>query len=357
MDGSNNLQTRYVRGEAVDQIFARVSSGGTAAWYLTDRLGSVQNLTDASGTVQDTLAYDGWGNVTSESNAGFGDRYKWTGREYDSNTGLQYDRTRYYDSESGRWTSDDPLGFSAGDSNLYRYVTNETTSFSDPSGLQAVKQDAKIKVTITDTGKDFLGKFPLGPYADGKSAGYGFGVTIDFPAGKKKDVKVEQKVWLLTYTRSKKPKSIDPSLGPTFVVATLTNKDYPNGKSFLPKADTIVSAMMAWNDKKLTLNDLVDDKSQIINSWLQGKENASNEKVTDSQFQYWDMPGHAGTFIPSIMFDAEKYTEYQMYAFFSITASCEKEKDTKTLGFQVVFLSDGKTWEVKGSKPWNPIAG
>src|SRR5213078_4888698 len=76
-------------------------------------------------------------NVLSESNAAFGDRYKYTGRELDTETSLQYNRARYYDPRIGRWTSEDPKGFGAGDRNLYRYVGNGPTDAVDPSGLDA----------------------------------------------------------------------------------------------------------------------------------------------------------------------------------------------------------------------------
>ncbi|MBX9660814.1 MAG: RHS repeat-associated core domain-containing protein, partial [Nitrospiraceae bacterium] len=59
----------------------------------------------------------------------------WTGRELDAETGLQYNRARYYDPKTGRWTSQDPLGFDAGDSNLYRYVKNSPAIHLDPSGF------------------------------------------------------------------------------------------------------------------------------------------------------------------------------------------------------------------------------
>ncbi len=52
-------------------------------------------------------------------------------------TGLQYNRARFYDPATGRWISQDRLGFDAGDSNLYRYVRNEPISQTDPKGLQA----------------------------------------------------------------------------------------------------------------------------------------------------------------------------------------------------------------------------
>jgi RHS repeat-associated protein len=140
LSGSNALQTRYLHGDAVDQLFARITggTGGTAAWYLTDRQGSVRNLTDNSGNLQDTITYDPFGNVLSESNSSAGDRFKYTGRELDSETGLQYNRARVYDAVHGRWLSQDPLGFSAGDTNLYRYVGNQPTGATDPSGLARI---------------------------------------------------------------------------------------------------------------------------------------------------------------------------------------------------------------------------
>ena len=56
----------------------------------------------------------------------------------DVETGLQYNRARYYDPSAGRGFSQDPLGFDAGDSNLYRYVNDSPTRASDASGLLAI---------------------------------------------------------------------------------------------------------------------------------------------------------------------------------------------------------------------------
>src|SRR6266849_1881547 len=95
----------------------------------------MRNLVDARGNLQDTMTYDGFGNLLTESNATFGDRYKYTGRQLDAETNLQYNRARYYDSNHGRWISQDPLGFAAGDANLYRYAGNDATNATDPTGL------------------------------------------------------------------------------------------------------------------------------------------------------------------------------------------------------------------------------
>ena len=64
----------------------RINSAGTAAWYLTDRQESIRGMTDNTGTLQETVHYDGYGNIVSDSNPTFGDRYKYTGRELDSVT-------------------------------------------------------------------------------------------------------------------------------------------------------------------------------------------------------------------------------------------------------------------------------
>jgi hypothetical protein len=45
------------------------------------------------------------------------------------------DNARWYDSATGRFWQQDPIGFSAGDGNLYRYVGNGPTNYTDPSGL------------------------------------------------------------------------------------------------------------------------------------------------------------------------------------------------------------------------------
>ncbi len=136
LNGSNTLVTRRLFLNAVDEVIARISSGGTVAWYLTDRLGSVRALVNSTGAIIDQINYDGFGNIISESNPSESDRYLWTGREFDRVTGLQYNRARYYDPVTGRWITPDPSGIAAGDTNLYRYVKNDPTNLTDPSGRQ-----------------------------------------------------------------------------------------------------------------------------------------------------------------------------------------------------------------------------
>jgi RHS repeat-associated protein len=61
--------------------------------------------------------------------------FGYTGKLFDETTRLQNNLNRWYDSSTGRWISQDPIGFAAGDANLYRYVGNSPTMATDPNGL------------------------------------------------------------------------------------------------------------------------------------------------------------------------------------------------------------------------------
>jgi RHS repeat-associated protein len=77
--------------------------------------------------------------VASESNSASGDRFKFTAREYDLSAGIYYSRARYYDPALGRFMSQDPSGFAAGDRNTYRYALGSPMDFADPSGLYSLR--------------------------------------------------------------------------------------------------------------------------------------------------------------------------------------------------------------------------
>ncbi len=138
--GSGAVAERYasgpgvVNGAAVDELLARTSAGGATAWYLTNKLGSVRDIVDTSGSELDHVVYDSFGNIISESSPSSGDRFKYAGMEYDTAAGVYYDRKRYYDPLTNRFLSQDPLSFAGGDANLYRYVDNGPEDAVDPDG-------------------------------------------------------------------------------------------------------------------------------------------------------------------------------------------------------------------------------
>ena len=135
-DGGNAEVARYLQGPAIDEVLAReTGSSNTVAWYLQDRLGTVRDIADNAGAIVDHLGYDAFGTVTIETDPSYGDRFKFTGREYDAATGLYYYRARWYDAAAGQFLAEDPIGFGGGDANLSRYVGNAPSLWMDPNGL------------------------------------------------------------------------------------------------------------------------------------------------------------------------------------------------------------------------------
>ena len=131
-DGAGALLARYSHGDLIDQPLT-MQRGGQSYFYHTDHLGSIRLVTDAAGAVVNSYDYDAYGNFEAISEA-VASPYAYTGREYDGESDLYYVRARYYDPQTGRFLSEDPIAFAAGDPNLYRYVFNNPTNLTDPSG-------------------------------------------------------------------------------------------------------------------------------------------------------------------------------------------------------------------------------
>jgi RHS repeat-associated protein len=67
-------------------------------------------------------------------------RYRYTGKERDTETGFYYEKARYYAPWLGRWTSCDPAGAVEG-TNLYGYVRGNPVGMVDPGGTQSKDPD------------------------------------------------------------------------------------------------------------------------------------------------------------------------------------------------------------------------
>jgi RHS repeat-associated protein len=135
----------YVHGLGIDQPieWLRLESGfpeaPARAVYHTDGLGSVVAMTRGSGfgaLVLRAYSYEAFGKVRVETEAPFApaNRYTFTGREaLGDSQGFMYYRWRVMDPNTGRFTSEDPLGFVDG-ANVYVYVNNDPVDFGDPTG-------------------------------------------------------------------------------------------------------------------------------------------------------------------------------------------------------------------------------
>jgi len=141
LNSSNTVEYMRVFLNLPDSVIARIYSDGTEYWYLADHLGSVRGLMGSSGSLADAITTSAFGSITTESAPSLGDRYKFADGAFNSVTGFSQFGPREYSAAIGRWTSTDPLGFAAHDSNLYRYVQNQPTTLIDPSGKQPNPQN------------------------------------------------------------------------------------------------------------------------------------------------------------------------------------------------------------------------
>jgi RHS repeat-associated protein len=136
---ASNLSHHYTwQPGAVDQLMADEQTD-KVVWTLGDNQGTIRDLAvmDSGVTsVANHRVFDSFGNLVSQTNSAVDCLFGYTGRAFDSNTGLQNNLNRWYDVSIGGWISKDPIGFGGGDTNLYRYVGNNPTNGSDPSGLQ-----------------------------------------------------------------------------------------------------------------------------------------------------------------------------------------------------------------------------
>jgi RHS repeat-associated protein len=131
-DGSNALAFRYVHGPGIDEPLARrdVMTSQTAFLH-PDANGSITDSTDSGGQISPRYRYDSYG-IALVGSAVSGHAY--AGRELDADTGLVYNRARYYDPKVGRFISEDPVGLSGG-MNPYAYVDGSPINRVDPLGL------------------------------------------------------------------------------------------------------------------------------------------------------------------------------------------------------------------------------
>jgi RHS repeat-associated protein len=131
VNSSGSVVARYAQGQNIDEPLAE-SRSSTISFYEADGLGSVTSLTNSSGTIANSYTYDSFGKLTA-STGSITNPFRYTGRDFDTETSLQYNRARYYDSSTGRFASEDSVKFAQG-MNFYRYGENNPVRFTDPYG-------------------------------------------------------------------------------------------------------------------------------------------------------------------------------------------------------------------------------
>jgi RHS repeat-associated protein len=147
--GDNHSQVVEIEAYGVAAV-----GEATIKWMVVDQLGTPRMVIDKTGSLANVKRHDylpfgeellaGQGGRTSGENglgySGDAIRQKFTLKERDNETGLDYFLARYYASTQGRFTSADSVGGQALDPqslNLYAYVLNNPLAYTDPTGHMA----------------------------------------------------------------------------------------------------------------------------------------------------------------------------------------------------------------------------
>src|SRR5262249_8986728 len=126
----NAVLVKYTQGEWVDEPLA-MRRLAQSFFYEADGVGSITSISDSTPSIAASYGYDSFG-ITRTSAGSVATSFRYAARELDVETGLYYYRARYYDSNTGRFLSEDPR---RSELNFFRYSGNSPTNFIDPFGL------------------------------------------------------------------------------------------------------------------------------------------------------------------------------------------------------------------------------
>ncbi len=158
-DSNNVSQVTYTRGNdlsgslqgagGIGGLLARTDGNGSA-FYYADGNGNITCMLDSIGNICAKYLYDPFGNMLAMSGSlASANRYRFSSKEWDSNSGLYYYLYRFYDPNLQRWVNRDPhwdMGFilhrwgniglpGTGGPNLYDFLSNSPLDNDDPFGL------------------------------------------------------------------------------------------------------------------------------------------------------------------------------------------------------------------------------
>jgi RHS repeat-associated protein len=202
LTGAINEEYVYFNGQRIARIDR---PSGTVNYYFSNHLGSASVITSATGGIQEQTDFYPFGGIAYIS-GGDPNHYKFTGKERDAESGLDYFINRHYGSSLGRFMQPDPIFFQAEmltdpqRFNQYAYVRNNPLALVDPKGeaieltcsstdantcaaqrqqqlqalQQAVGQQAgsylyQNAVTTTDANGNSTTKYYVGVYTNGPS--------------------------------------------------------------------------------------------------------------------------------------------------------------------------------------------
>ncbi|TAL16735.1 hypothetical protein EPN96_08070, partial [bacterium] len=128
-------------------------------WYQNDNLGTPKALTDENGRIVWSASAEAFGETSVDAGSVVVNNLRFPGQYEDAETGLHYNYHRYYDPETGRYVSEDPIYAL----NLYHYAKGKPIRHYDPDGRLVAQVCGAAAVALTaclmaDSISDFFEK-------------------------------------------------------------------------------------------------------------------------------------------------------------------------------------------------------
>ena len=145
----------------------QIANVWTPSFYEYDGFGSVRQLTNAAGTVTDEYEYDAFGNSFTKAGT-TPNNYLYRGEQYDSDLGLYYLRARYYNPNTGRFMSRDPLDGKAkrpASLHKYLYANGDPVNMTDPRGRESMLETGSLDALIAEPALPALTALTVGAAA------------------------------------------------------------------------------------------------------------------------------------------------------------------------------------------------
>jgi RHS repeat-associated protein len=143
-DAPSSPLYRYVYASYIDEPVVRKAAGtsGTIHYYHRNQQYSITAMTTSTGAVAERYAYTAYGQPTILDASGsvltssaVGNRYTYTGREWDETLGIHHFRARWMSPLAGRFLGRDPIGYEGSEWGLYEYCGSRPKVMVDPHGL------------------------------------------------------------------------------------------------------------------------------------------------------------------------------------------------------------------------------
>ena len=145
-DAPSSPLYRYVHASYIDEPVVRkgAGTGGTIHYYHRNQQYSITAVTTSAGAIAERYAYsaygepticDGTGSVLATQISSLGNRYTYTGREWDATVGLYHFRARWMSPKSGRFLTRDPVGYNGSPFGLYESLLSNPIRYADPTGF------------------------------------------------------------------------------------------------------------------------------------------------------------------------------------------------------------------------------